>query len=792
MGQTIEMERKPVVIPPANAGKLSKHSIRNVVAAVVLSRAIGEEDSTVLPIITKRNLLSQLELPAPSGSNAYTAHISELDSILQSRLNTLPHLNLSLKLLAVKTVNEKIELLIRHGKFGPDDGRLWINQIETFVDVVISIIEQPWRSIVLIGSTQLGKTMTVILCFVLEAVLFAKTGKPYKALYFAPDRISLENQTKKDYRSFLSLYDFLVETKDGEPFRFSEYQRTLAGRLHRDGESLDSPIYRRSGGRIKDELKRLMDKYHADGTRIILIVDECHWGSEERGVLGQILSFAKDLTKKGKNTKEPGDVMIAISATPFNFGNLGILKRIFCRTYLGYVGYPFWMGQLLDPRYPLRMPEHIAFNSLKIAARFGLDDFAFVSRKYYGNRAEYEKAREKKDRQGIRTPFGLEFEGVSHEDYREFCEDRLVSLVNNCLTTHNELNARGFIVRFFFKNEDVTDFLSRKRGQFDRRIKVVDWKGDDAKQSLAAHLRSNDISEQDLKAVFVTGSGRMGNRIDDADGIYYGADFAPNSNLTAVLQGLLGRMTGAKSVAPIMFMEAKLCEDLDEYIASRGRFFRRKPYHRTNRNGFTVHGESITIWIEDHVGRLTFDALNLSELAAFLQSWAAEICGARTKLGGIHQQAGRQAPTDRERFWNRFNDQIFHVIEKMLHLPNDSFVRFSQDERADLPFVDRYGLAYDGVVGFRRSGADAESNSNRPSDRLASGMKKNTNRILQPQLIVRRVQRGRSWAWEAVCIKFRLVSKMTTGQHKLLPNKKDTAYHNFSLPHERQLADEGY
>ena len=151
------------VIPPANAGDVSQLTIKAVSVSVMMSKALTDENGTQVHIVPKkRSMLDRLARPVPQNdNNAYVRHISELDSILQSELLKYD-LDLKLKLVAVNTVNNRIRSLIDIGDFG-NENHLYPNQIETFVEIVHCIIKEPWRSMVLIGSTQLGKTMTVLL-----------------------------------------------------------------------------------------------------------------------------------------------------------------------------------------------------------------------------------------------------------------------------------------------------------------------------------------------------------------------------------------------------------------------------------------------------------------------------------------------------------------------------------------------------------------------------------------------------------------------------------------------------
>lgn len=778
----IQAELESPKKPKKPKKKLTRESISGIVRGVMLNVARGPKKVSQ----KKENLLERFR--QNSGDDAfYLAHVEEMNEVLQEEFENLAEkyggVNFSLTIIPSSGEHLRFTNLLKQGAFTTKDARVWVQQIETFAEMIYWAVREPWRSQVVIGSTQLGKTMIMILALVQEAVMAAKTGIPYKAIYLAPNSVSLAEDAENDFADFMAFYDFVVEFPNTEPMKFSDYRKAV--RLTED-ETGDMPIFRRATGSIKEEIKQLMDDCHAEGKKLILIVDECHWGSNDTGVMAEILKEARGLSARQMAKKEPGDIMIAISATPFNLGSLACLRRIFCRTYAGYIGYAFYDGQLLDPRWTPIYPEVLSFDSPLLASRFNTADFKHVSRSLYLNEDSFYTELKKKDRRGELKEFGVFFAEWTWEEYKTFCEDKLIELIENCLIHNNELDANGFIVRFFHKKDDVIDFLKRRQNDFHPSIKCVAWQGEDARKRLSVLLRANGISNQDLKVVFVTGTGRMGSRLDDADRIYYGADFAPQSNLTAVLQGLLGRMTGAKSVAPIMFLEEKRVEELEIYVQSKGKHFKRKPLHRTFLDvGQFFQGKSVELWVEPPANGkgITFASLGQSHLADFLEEWtkthlrkwvnSKPVSNTPPKLTG-HVLTEKE----KETFWAVFND-AFPELEQELKIPPGSFVRYSPDEFQQKPFANDAGDAYDGVIGYRDNTAQSRSNSNKKTTRLKSGTKKEDDkRTLQVQLICRWERSGRTWVGHAMSIQFSLVKHMFGGDVDaiVLPTKKDVGH----------------
>lgn len=708
----------------------------------------------------------------PNG--AYSKHVGQLNAAFQKSLKKY-NIKLDIHLVPKKTATKQIKTMMESGKFDDENSRIWENQLETLAEIIHYLITDPSKSIVLIGSTQLGKTMLLICASILEHILSVTQTERYRAVIIGPGRTALHDQTEKDYRFVRNNYEFEVE---GETF--TDFKQQLRDQIGDCKEETDTPVYRRTNGdKTLNEMRAIVDNAHSNGVRVIFIIDECHWGSQEKGVLDKIIGYAKELT-----AKKDGDLMIAISATPFQLGNLAGLNKVFCRTYEGYVGYPFWRGEYLDKRYVPIYPKPIAFD--EVEKTVGVKHFERVSRRFYMSSVAFnvEKVRMVKGKyHGTKElcEFGQIWKNKTHQQYKEFCESKIIDLVKRCLIDRNDIGGKGFIIRFFNKNTVAAEFLERRAKDFLKLgVKAVSWQGEEAKQSLNEHLRNNEIQQDDLKVIFVTGSGRMGNRIQDEDKIYYGADFSTDSNLTAVLQGLLGRMTGKKSQAPIVFLERKIVNSLRLYESSLGEMFTKKPHNRTKMASITHFGKDASIYFEKQEGKLDIYSLGLENWGELIKKWTKEkVLQKRLTNGTLSIDVSKGFVSQ------ILSDKNLTGIERALHVKKNSLVRRWEGKIDDTglkikgkPYIDDEGFAYGDRVGLRTEGKQSTGNSTLGglrSSRVRSGTKDGIKR-LQPQLHIQCIEHERGFYWVPVVIKLRFCEKTNYGSGLVLPNQKDFGF----------------
>ena len=783
LARSIQWRKKMTVLAPEKPKRRFNQplNVKGVMASVAITNHFLVDENTPKPKETekKKSWLDTVKSKKLSDPSWYEEYIQKTDDVLQEAMDGIGReVYQDLKVHIKQSLSEspKFRELLKNGSFGEDDAQLHIQQIETFAEIIRWVWEEPWQSIVLIGATQLGKTMIMISMFVLELALSMKVndGTYYKAIYLCPDSIQLDTSAAADAKCFMDFYDFELTSENGTQL-FSEWRATQSLNLTNE-EKTTIPIFRRSKG-IKEQLKKIIKDNEEMGRKLIFIIDECHWGSNDTGILAEIIKTLNDFNAKElAKRKSPSHFMVAISATPFNF-NVKTLRAIFCRTYEGYVGYAFWMGQLLDPRWTPIYPKLYAFDNKDVMTdKFHTPLFHFVKKDCYRNYNAYERELEKKDKKRELKDFGKSFLGTTHEQYRLFCEDKIIELIENCLLHYNELNAKGFLWRFFHTNDEVSDFIRRRQKDFDPRIKCMAWVDEVAKQNLGKSLREQGIQYDDYKVIFVTGSARMGCRVDDKDRIYYGAEFSSDSHLATMLQGILGRLTGAKSEAPIVFFPGARVEEIERYVASRGKDFTRKPSPRTNLIGNGGRGKTITFELHPSQNGLSFSEIGRNDLESFLKKWAKKslnpmLEGRKTKPEGL--TGLRLSQDKKDEFWNVFNHATFMELESVLDIDGKQpFFRLENDETPHEFCVDEDDNHYNGTIGFRYDENQAKRNSNKST-------RNRKNNILYPQLIVDFERKGKAWEAVPLRIKFSLRQNTFWGTSIPKPNELDIAHQLF-------------
>lgn len=701
----------------------------------------------------------------------YVSHLKDLNSAINRCLKK-NGIKLKIKFKDPKGGNKKYIREMCELEEGFQD-RVWTNQVETFVDVLAKCLQNPGQSGVIIGSTQLGKTMIMILCTVISHALFMKTDEPYRFVIVVPGKKSLARQTKEDWKAFVGLYNFEIETPDGEYLEWNEYLKQTSSSVAYD-ERFTTPIVSRTIGQGGvNRLDEEVAKYHEDGMHLIYLIDEYHWGEAAGGITDRMLNMSKTLQEEGH-----GDFMIAVSATPWHLTNLDSLWKVTACTYPSYVGYAFFGGELFDERHPLRLPIHIGFDDPRMRTVFDLADFEYVNRNYYCNADSYYKECAKVGRVNNPNKFAEMWDGVDHEGYVEFVEDRLICFFNSCLVENNENDSRGMAVRFFLKKPDVEDFKNRAYELgLDENIEIVAWQEKAVKEDVGAYIDSLNIPQDKKVLVLVTGSGRMGDRFPKY--IRYFAEFAEGGTLMAQIQGLLGRSTGPREDLPYVFMSSSQAERLSRFVDNLGVIADLKGSLGTNLKRDKTY-KSQTLQMHPH----NFLEMERPDLLEFLNSYVKrEFKGCRS----VRDRNSSNKSYERYReFWDvMFSEETLCFIEDYYGLNRNSMVRFTPkgvDGQLRPPYTDSESNAYDVNVGFRTAGRQSSTNSNLSSDRLVDKTKSNKQRLLSPQIHVRKVGRQ----WQFVTLKIRSNKVVTYGSKLVLPTPRSSAYHRFNVGKEEE------
>ncbi len=704
-------------------------------------------------------ILDQLE--RCSDKKAFREHVKELNRVFQRECKK--HLQKGKRPISIrldgKTNNPTIW---RFEQVGPKNfkSRIWANQIETVIQVIKECIANPGKSGVIIGSCQLGKTMTAILCQLVALVLFVVHGKLYRFVILVPANNSLERQTIEDYQNFLSLYDLSVNGISLTDYNCRLRPASLQIETH------DIPIVARKLGKngvIRADKEA--ELYRQEGITTIYLIDEYHWGENKNGLMDKILKFANDL-----QADNHGDFVIAVSATPYQVGDLEAYWKVFSRTYQGYVGYAFYNGELLDPRYDLRVPDHIGFDSDRIFLELGVADFGLVCRNCYLAEDKYMKRiknGKKKNPNRDDVEFSKTWDGVPHDQYKLFFEDKLAEFINACLVVHNPVGKPGMAVRLFRAKQDVTNFIQKIQDRLHPSIKALAWQGDAVSQSVDSFIQENGgISDGQKVLILVSGSGRMGNRFGNYFG--YFAEFSAESTLVALLQGLVGRSCGDKDVS-MVFMSSKMASDLTDFVASLGKFHTWKGQ---------IHPGVMKHFPDGHSKQLSsvelttdlLDGIGEHDVSKFLKGFAKSVLANDQSLKSRRKKNCKH-------FWDFFNDELMSRLEEKLGYQPGSFLRFTSDDTQVVPpYVTANDEMYADVLGFRnaKDHTDGVTRST-PSDRLRSGTR-TTNRNIMAQLHVSpAVRKGEVVRWDFVMLKLCVIKNRPLGRVKVLPNNKSIA-----------------
>lgn len=745
----------------------------------------------------------------------FEKHVISLNARLQEGLGK-HNFPISITMIPRSVQNHKIS------QFNDDKSSIafaYLNQIDTLVDVLAQAYDNPNKAIVMIGSTQLGKTMLMILCTLLEAFLYAKTGVVYKTMIFTPGKTSLYAATRKDFEDFMALYDFRLEvpfsTEEshklhadlGTSFTFSQYRNQSELMFGLENFAMNVPVFIKTKGESLDTIQNVRKEIHDKGGRIIAMQDEIHYGSAQDekdtskgSILAEIMAGMNNIF-----STEEGDLLLAISATPFQIGRTSNISAVFCKIGSGYIGYPWWAGDLLDPSASFEIPEHISLKSDDVFSRFAVDEMKYIDKTRYRNKKQYEswKAAALKSLKSNKLTLkiqelqevGIRWGEFSHEDYKTFCEEKLLEITKACLLDYNELDANGFIIRFFHTNKDATKFVEKYKEKFAKlNIHAVTWQGDEAKKSLRQHLESQGISVNHKKVIFVTGHGRMGNRIENDDKIYFGADFSQNSNLTCVLQGLLGRMTGYKSMAPIMFVESKVCKILDLFVKTHGAIFGTKPHERSECVNQRSQITNLPLYINCRNDQHSLEALGLNDHSQKITDFVRKVTKKYANDKNKETFRGlRLSEQEKHKFWKEIlNDEFFDSLEEKLNYEiGTTFLRFATEEEIEekfgenivlAPYCDEQQSQYNGTIGFRSVGA-VEGGSQRTDRTKNSKIKGHRNCEIQ----IHCEYDKKKHEWKPTMIKLRLCKTIEKHPETIvLPSKKDVS-HNFMSEEDKRL-----
>lgn len=285
--------------------------------------------------------------------------------------------------------------------------------------------------------------------------------------------------------------------------------------------------------------------------KIIICRDESHAATKEGSQNDCIFSEDKDTDESFYDAVNHHHTaqFVAVSAT--NFPALSFQRRVKIRidpkTYCGFNFGVLWM---IDEKGKLRFekskPDLVHDGELKEPDVFSLSEYAKAcGAKYlpHVNPRDYPLGKNGKNADRYdRNVWDDNF--ADHDDYRKKCEDSIVKLLKYLLIDVNPKNHRRALLRFVNDNDEMEAFIQAVERRLPG-IKIIrEFGRDDPDSTIQQVLESPSVNLKDDEKylIIVTGGGRMSDTFPGHCG--YGIDFTRKSSITALLQGVLGRMCG--------------------------------------------------------------------------------------------------------------------------------------------------------------------------------------------------------------------------------------------------------
>jgi hypothetical protein len=499
------------------------------------------------------------EVPSLSGSvdhKGYVKHLREVEAEWNKwlKLAGIPLTFDASK--AISAAEESVEERTHVYKYvkGDKDGSIWPNQIRTTVDILARLLKEPGKSGVCIGPTSCGKTGTSNNCFWLGVAMWLITGKTYLLVSLLPNKVGIQRQATDEYRKFMALYGKCrLRNQRGTEMNLNRW-------MH-DCFRSRTPIIRRSPGESLGDIKKICKRARKFKAIAGFLIDEIHWGAQKDGMQGRIL---KAVSKRLASLRAR-DIVIGFSATPWQVVGLSRFWKVGHRLSPGYVGFNFFNGHTIDPDVVCDPPNYMS--CCDFAKVSGIKDFALIFRGMYRNKEQFER---KKRKLGSALP-------ASHAVYKRRTETAIAAALNWCLIQKNPCNTNGAVLRFPYCNQETRTLEEnlRKYG-LDPSIEVIHYTMEAVSSKVRRVIRNRrGAAENRPYVIIATGGARMADNFPPE--VKYAFDFTERSGLTALIQGLLGRMCGNGKGNPVpwVILSDKAKQDVDLFVHHRGRPFRR-------------------------------------------------------------------------------------------------------------------------------------------------------------------------------------------------------------------------
>lgn len=455
-------------------------------------------------------------------------------------------------------------LLSEQRQYLATDGRLWPETVVTTMEVVEKLLKG--RNVGLLGLVQSAKTATQIVAGIIAAIAkYLTDGRWTHPIHLIPNhKGSYRSQFKKKYNELIRCIRDAVISYNGKSISIGQYMEDLLikrneimAKARTDAKSTfnrsqwntlvemsakiagDKELILPMSVKIRDVLQVMFKGFKENNHRSILIRDEAHSAIAKKSVTDRLMSddrLSESSIYDIINRCNGDALFMATSAT--NWAALH-LDLVCLRVNDAYCGLDFAYeddnGQIVRVAWrhgvEIKTPEILSLSQM--AARLGYEPLKWIRPHWYAYQDAFFQHMEEEGLQNL-------FSG--HQDYRRKCIVGISKMVNSLLIEDNVKGHRGALVRFVNDNDLMNDAVAMLKEYLDSRIKIVKEYGD-SHETIDDLLAENKIGPKDIYVVLATAGARMSDSFPKECG--YGIDLTYNSEtLTAIIQGVLGRMCG--------------------------------------------------------------------------------------------------------------------------------------------------------------------------------------------------------------------------------------------------------
>jgi hypothetical protein len=612
---------------------------------------------------------------------------------------------------------------------GNNTGRLYEPQIKTICKIIAQIYAEPGLLLSVIGAMQCGKTGSANGVLFVGPMAYLLTGDMYYPVSLLPNRKGHEQQATNAFNRFLELYQFIKfsQVDSGKEITLSEYSnpentmtlkqyRTCYQRfLFKDQINVDVKEFcpsRNIRRRIKKnavEIRKMCREAIENGFRLLLIIDEIHWGAGSAGVQAMILNSIRDVLMDDGQ----GHIFVGFSATPWQLEGLSDVVKI--NHCLGdtYCGFNYWNGQPIDPDASVRPPDYLGY--AEFAKMSGIPDFARINRSAYSSIGGFTKWNAEK--RGKTKPFN-----GTYNAYCTMVSTALRDAIHWLLVGVNPKRGRGGCIRFCRRNDSVDTLL--KVLKLDPAIQIVKYTGSGGEESIREAIDRLAPDQNRPYLVIVTGAARMAD--DFPAHCTYFLEFSDRiTSLTALMQGLLGRACGYDKDTLVILADRN-ADEVDRFVFTKGRV-----------TGLPASMDTVSDNKPARGGPRRTLSLNLSENPRLREDpyltqilYTLEESVVRT---AAHKSPDTLVGSPTPAFWDTLTEAVFTYIETH---QSRLFPEYSEPFRLLRPGgVDEKGYCYDGTrIGFRKAEAVTGGLVRTKQDRLNPGGSGRGTKLLHPQV----------------------------------------------------------